>query len=97
MCGVLKVHPSGFYRWMEEPESPRSIENRKITELIRFYWEESGCVYGRPTIHKDLKEAGYTIGENRIVRLMRKAGIKGAHRRKQEKIFSILLSVFIIR
>ncbi len=86
MCRILKVHPSGFYKWVKEPESPRAIENKKITELIRFYWKESGQVYGSPNIYEDLKEAGYSYSVNRIARLMRISGIKGAHRRKRHHI-----------
>ena len=86
MCRILKVNPSGFYRWLKTPESPRTIENKKLTELIRFYWEESGQVYGSPNIHEDLKEAGYSYGVNRVARLMRVAGIKGAYRRKRHHV-----------
>ena len=86
MCRILKVNPSGFYRWLKTPESPRTIENKKVTELIRFYWEESGQVYGSPNIHEDLKEAGYSYGVNRVARLMRVAGIKGAYRRKRHHV-----------
>ena len=83
MCRILKVNSSGFYRWLKTPESPRTIENKKLTELIRFYLEESGQVYGSPNIHEDLKETGYTYDVTRVARLMKKAGIKGAHRRKR--------------
>jgi putative transposase len=86
MCKVLKVHHSGFYRWKRTPESPRTIENKKITEMIHFYWEESGQVYGSPNIHEDFKEAGYSYGVNRIARLMKESGIKGAHRRKRHNV-----------
>jgi len=86
MCKALKVHPSGFYRWVKEPESPRNIENKKITDLIRFYWEESGHVYGSPNIYEDFREAGYRYSKSRIARLMRVAGIKGAHRRKRHHV-----------
>jgi putative transposase len=83
MCQTLKVHPSGFYRWLKNPHSPRAIENRRITEEIRHYWEESGGTYGSPNIHQDLQEAGYSYSLNRIARLMREAGIRGTHRRKR--------------
>lgn len=85
MCSILKIHHSGFYKWLKEPESPRTIENKEITKLIKSYWEESGRVYGSPNIYEDLKDAGYRYGLNRVARLMKKAGIKGAYRRKKHK------------
>ena len=86
MCRTFKIHPSGYYKWLKIPESPRNLENKRIIEEIRFYWEESGRIYGSPNIHQDLKEAGCNYGVNRITRLMREAGIKGAHRRKKHYI-----------
>ncbi len=46
MCRVLKVHHSGFYAWLKSSLSKRAIDNRRITELIKQAWLESGCVYG---------------------------------------------------
>jgi len=83
MCCTLNVHPSGYYRWFKNPDSKRTIENRKITQEIRHFWEESGETYGSPNIHQDFKEAGYPYSLNRIARLMKEAGIRGAHRRKR--------------
>ena len=77
MYRILKVNPTGFYRWLKTPESPRTIENKKLTELIRFYWEESGQVYGSPNIHEDQKEAGikYIKPERRQERIFFKKKI----------------------
>jgi putative transposase len=86
MCKVLRVHPSGFYKWLKEPESPRTIENKEITEMIRFFWKESGQVYGSPNIYEDFRDAGYKYSLNRITRLMKVGGIKGAHRRKKHYV-----------
>ena len=32
MCRTLEVGSSGFYAWLNRPESPRSRENRAITD-----------------------------------------------------------------
>ena len=30
MCKTLGVGSSGFYTWLKRPESPRSLENRRL-------------------------------------------------------------------
>ena len=30
MCQTLEVDNSGFYAWLKRPESPRSLENRRL-------------------------------------------------------------------
>ena len=34
MCRVLRVHPSGYYIWLKEPESPRAKENKELLKRI---------------------------------------------------------------
>ncbi len=71
MCRVLKVHPSGYYAWRLAPQSARAIENQRLAQRIRFFFNDSGGTYGSPRIYKDLLEAGYQVGENRVARIMR--------------------------
>lgn len=76
MCSVLNVHRSGFYAWLNEPESPRAIENKQLTKEIKEAFVESGGVYGSPRITAQLKRNGTHVGENRVARLMRLAKLK---------------------
>ncbi len=76
MCRVLGVHPSGFYAWLAQPESPRAIEDRRLLALIKQSWLESGCVYGYRKIFDDLRELGEACGKCRVERLTRQNGIK---------------------
>ena len=76
MCTVLRVHHSGYYQWLKQPESNRARENKRLTALIKESWLESGGIYGSPRIHVDLREAGETCSENRVARLMNLAGLK---------------------
>tara|TARA_R100000306_G_C4356271_1_gene132874 strand:- start:20 stop:844 length:825 start_codon:yes stop_codon:yes gene_type:complete len=85
MCRVLKVHFSGFYAWLANPESSRAAANRRLTGLIRQSWLESGAVYGYRNIALDLKDLGEQCSKNRVYRLMRSEGIRaerGYRRRK---------------
>lgn len=76
MCRVMRVHPSGFYAWMKQPESLRAQENNRLLGLIRASYAASGGIYGSRRIHRDLMEINESCGENRVARLMQKNGIK---------------------
>jgi len=82
LCEVMEVSTSGFYDWLDRPESERSRENRRLTEKIRHYHQQSREIYGSPKIHTDLVVDGETCGIHRVARLMRKAGIQSKMARK---------------
>ena len=35
MCRVLKIARAGYYAWLHEPESGRTIEDKRLLQLIR--------------------------------------------------------------
>jgi len=82
MCEVLEVSPSGYYDWVDRPESRRARENRRLVTRIRCFHQ---AIYGSPRIHEDLLESGERVGVNRVARLMR-----------QEKIQSKVAKKFVI-
>ncbi len=75
MCRVLGVSRSGYYDWVDRPESARAKRHRALTEQIRRFHQASRETYGAPRIHQDLVEAGETVGENTVALLMRRAQI----------------------
>jgi len=76
LCPTLKVHPSGYYAWLAEPQSARAKEDHRLLGLIKHAWLESGGVYGYRKIHDDLRELGETCGRNRVGRLMQAEGVR---------------------
>lgn len=86
MCRLLAVSRSGFHEWHERAPSVRSLEDERLTARIRSFHLLSGRSYGSPRILRDLREAGERIGENRVARLMRRAGIEALRRRKRRPI-----------
>jgi len=76
MCSVLGVSSSGYYDWVDRPESQRSLSNRSLTTKIRCFHQASRRTYGSPRIHHDLQYSGESAGINRVARLMKKAGIQ---------------------
>jgi putative transposase len=82
MCRVLDVSSSGFYDWLERPESPRAVENRALVAKIQAIHGDSRRTYGSPRVHASLQDAGYRIGRNRVARLMRDHAIRARTKRK---------------
>jgi transposase InsO family protein len=82
LCDVLEVSPSGFYDWIDRPESHRSQENKKLTQKIKYFHGCSNGVYGSPKIHEDLLSDGESCGVNRVARLMKEADVQSKMARK---------------
>jgi putative transposase len=76
MCRALAVSAAGSYAWRSRPESPRSIYTRTLLSAIRVIHQESRETYGSPRIWDALVKQGHRIGEHRVARLMRQAGIR---------------------
>ena len=82
LCDALEVSPSGYYDWLDRPESNRTRKNKMLTEKIKHSHQQSREIYGSPKIHKDLMADGETCGVNRVARLMNLADIKSKMARK---------------
>ena len=82
MCRVLDVSRSGYYAWLRHPESKRDKDDKALSLEILEIHQESFCTYGSPRVYRELKRRGKHIGEKRIVRLMRKDGLKAKTKRK---------------
>ena len=82
---MLDVSTSGYYDWVERPESKHSKDNRRLVTHIKCHHQASQRIYGSPRIHQDLVESGECVGVNRVARLM-----------KQENIQSKVAKKFIV-
>jgi len=82
MCRVLEVSRSGYYDWIDRPESLRAKRHRDLTVKIRQAHIESRKIYGAPRIHGDLTDNGERIGKNTVACLMRKANIQSKVRKR---------------
>jgi transposase InsO family protein len=76
LCRTLGVARSGYYQWQQQPLSDRALADWLLTERIRVIFDESEQTYGSPRVFKELKLGqAVRIGEKRVARLMRKAGL----------------------
>ncbi len=67
MCQAFSIHPSGFYSWLNNPESPRKRENRKISQRIHELYSEHRGMVGSPMITEDLRtEAEFSTVSKKI-------------------------------
>ena len=82
MCRALQVARSGYYRWRASGLSVRAQANQRLTEEIREIHEGSWKIYGSPRVYRELKDRGVRCSENRVCRLMQKAGILSKVKRK---------------
>ncbi len=76
MCRIFKLHPSGFYAWVNKPLSARAIEDQRLLKLIKGFYIASGATYGSPWIHRDLRESGETCSVHRVAKIMRNNKLK---------------------
>jgi putative transposase len=55
MCQAFKISPSGFYRWLKVPLSPRKIKSLRIRRRIAELYQEHMEMAGSPMITADLR------------------------------------------
>jgi putative transposase len=84
MCELLGVSESGHWAWMKRPPSDRELSDAWLTARIRQIHAASGGRYGSPRVHAMLAREGIGVGEKRVARLMRAAGLQGAFKRRRK-------------
>ena len=82
MCRTLGASPSTYYAARRRPPSARAISDAALTEEIQRIFEENYAVYGVRKVWHQLCREGVAIGKDRVWRLMREAGLRGARRGK---------------
>jgi putative transposase len=86
MCRVFGVSRTGFHNWERRAPSDRALQDAWLIEKIKQIHVASRGVYGSPRIHAELRlEHEVRVGEKRVARLMKAAGIAGVRPRKRWK------------
>ena len=77
-CAILGLSAVVVLQVDQEPRSPRRLRRRRDLDAgVLAMFEASGRTYGSPRIHRDLLEAGWTVGENTVADSMRRQGLFG--------------------
>ena len=81
-CATLAVSRSGYYAWLERPESMRAKRHAELAVKIQAVHEENRRVYGSPRIFEALKAEGEAVCENTVAAVMREHEIRAKTKRK---------------
>jgi putative transposase len=81
ICRTLGVSASAYYERATGERSARRIEDERLTARIREVHEQNFECYGYPRVWHELRRQGEPVGRDRVARLMRREGIRGAKRR----------------
>lgn len=82
-CRLAVVSSSGYYAWVHRQPSRRAKENGKLVAAMRQIHEEVNESYGSPRMHVELLSRGYSCGEHRVARLMRRHGLIARQRQRR--------------
>lgn len=77
MCRLYGVTRAGYYAWRKREPSQRQMENCELIKDIKRLHAESRGIYGSPRVTQALEQAGVSVSENRVARLMRQERIRG--------------------
>jgi len=75
MCAWLVVSKSGFYDWLDRPESATAARREALTRRIKHYFAKSDETYGYRRIHADLIDEGIDCSPELVRQVMRTEGL----------------------
>jgi putative transposase len=76
-CAMLGLSVGWFYKWIKAPVSGQRLRRRELDAKVCELFDASERTYGSPRIHRDLAEAGWSVGENTVADSMRRQGLFG--------------------
>jgi len=82
MAKVLSVSRSGYYAWIDRPESLRRCQKVELTEQIHEIQDQVHHCYGAPRVTKELARRGGSVGHNRVARILRENGLGARPKRR---------------
>jgi putative transposase len=77
MCAHFHVTRAGLYAWCKRAQSARAAQDQALVEQVRQVHLSSNKIYGAPRVRARLREHGLFLGQRRVARLMRIAGLVG--------------------
>lgn len=90
MSRVLGVSRSGYHDWCQRAPAPRQLDNAALSARIKEIHAWSDRIYGAPKICAELRDTEIAehdsrwakVGQHRVARLMRIAGLRGVSKRR---------------
>ena len=84
LCVTLRLSRSGWYASQKQKRLPSSRQraNQVLSEAIRdIHSDRHMRAYGSPRMQAELRSRGHVCSVNRVARLMRQYGLRGASKR----------------
>jgi transposase InsO family protein len=75
LCRVLGVSRSGFYDFLDEPETERDRRAAVLAAKTRAVFAEHKGRYGSPRVCRELRARGDLVSEKRVANVMRQNGL----------------------
>ncbi len=75
MCAWLVVSKSGFYDWLDRPESATAARREALTRRIKHYFAKTDETYGYRRIHADLVDEGIECSPELVRQVIRSEGL----------------------
>ena len=88
MCRMLRIHQSGYYRWLKNREGQnregqnREGQNRLLSAQNGALFREYKGRYGSPRLQRELRDRGILANRKRVARLMRVLGLRAKSSRR---------------
>ena len=88
MCRVLRIHHSGYYRWLSSRDGGsrerqnREGQNRLLSAQLGALFKEYKSRYGSPRLERELRARGIVANHKRVARLMRVLGLRAKSSRR---------------
>jgi transposase InsO family protein len=76
-CAILGISIGWFYKWIKAPVTAQVQRRRELDAKVRELFDASERTYGSPRIHRDLLEAGWSVGENTVADSMHRQQLFG--------------------
>jgi putative transposase len=80
VCRTLQIAPSTYYAAKSRPPSHRAQEDATLKPQLEKLHAGNFGVYGARKLWRQLKREGVAVGRDRVARLMRELGLRGAVR-----------------
>ena len=80
MCDQLQLKAASYFAWRRRGVSSRDKMRAQLRVQIQQSYDQSDGTYGYRRIGASLKQAGYEVGGDLVLSIMRELGLRGLQR-----------------
>lgn len=75
-CHLMRISRTGYYEYLRRKKSNQQIEREALEGFVEDVFNEHRGRYGHRRINRELRKSGIVVSEKRVLRIMRKKGLK---------------------